>query len=99
MYDDYQSMLKEFERSLTVEELSKYRLSLAISIEIIRARNKAGLIPLELSIKAGLPKNTVARIENGSLFPSIKTLMKIARALDKRLEIKLVDITLEEDEK
>ena len=64
---------------------TNYDLSFEISDMIIRARIEKGLSQEKLAklIKSSQPN--IARIENGSHLPSLKTLEKIARVLDSYL--------------
>lgn len=62
--------------------------SVDIAAQIINARNKKGLTQIELAKLAGTSQSAVARLENGNYIGyTIKTLNKIANALDARLEI------------
>ncbi len=44
-----------------------------------------------LSIKSGVPRSTISKIETGKRNVSIEKLIKIANALGKDLEIRFVD--------
>jgi len=44
-----------------------------------------------LSIKSGIPRSTISKIETGKRNVSIEKLIKIANALGKDLEIRFVD--------
>jgi DNA-binding XRE family transcriptional regulator len=68
-------------------EDEKDKLSSAIAI--FEARKAAGLSQRELAEESGIPKTTIARIELGQN-TSIATLVKIARALGKRVRVSLV---------
>jgi transcriptional regulator with XRE-family HTH domain len=50
-----------------------------------RARFKAGLTQQELADKAGTTQTTVARIETDTVEPEIRTIRKLAAALDIRI--------------
>lgn len=49
-----------------------------------KLREERGLIQKELADRAGLARNTVARIEQGRLAPSATTVSKLADALGVR---------------
>ena len=61
-----------------------------ISKAIIDARLKKGLTQKELSNLCGVPQANISRLEACDGNPSIKTLNRIARSLNMRLEIKLI---------
>lgn len=52
-------------------------------------RKKMGFSQTQLALKANLPRTTITKIESGSYNPTINTLMSIAYALNKKLEVKL----------
>lgn len=57
---------------------------------IIEARIKSKMSQDQLAQKSGLKQPNIARIESGSVTPSLQTLGKIAQGLGTRLEIKFV---------
>lgn len=57
---------------------------------LIEARKISGLTQKELSKLAGIAQPDISRIENGNANPSIKTLQKLAAAMDKKLKIEFV---------
>ena len=54
---------------------------------LIKARNAAGLTQQQLAAKTGIDQAILSRIETGKANPSIATLKKLARGLDKKLKI------------
>lgn len=61
-----------------------------IGDKVRQARRLAGLTQEQLAIRAGMSQPTIARIEKGrGSWPTLKTLLAIAHALGKRLEIKI----------
>lgn len=54
---------------------------------IIEARLSNKLTQAELASKAGLKQSVLARVESGSVMPSLATVSKIATALGRQLEI------------
>jgi transcriptional regulator with XRE-family HTH domain len=56
-----------------------------LGANIARIRNKKGLSQSELSAIADIEKATVGHIELGTRNPTIKTLFKLAKALDVSL--------------
>ncbi len=53
---------------------------------LTEARQRARLTQQELADRAGIARTTIARIEGGSLDPSITTALKLARALRSTCE-------------
>ena len=59
-----------------------------IGENIRKYRLKKGLTQLDLAAACGFEGSSIGRLENGNTNPTIKTLLKIAKALD----IKLTDL-------
>lgn len=57
---------------------------------LIDARNEANITQVELAKRTGINQSNISKIENGTGNPSFNTLQKIARGLNKKLEIKFV---------
>ena len=57
---------------------------------IIEARKETGMTQKELSEKSGIAQGDISKIERGNGNPSIRTLQKIAAAMGKTVELKLV---------
>jgi predicted transcriptional regulator len=61
---------------------------------LLKARQDAGLTQAEVAERMGTKASAVARLEaalvNGKHSPSVATLRKYARAVNRRLEIRLV---------
>jgi DNA-binding XRE family transcriptional regulator len=57
---------------------------------IIGERIKRKLSQAQLAAKAGLKQPSLARVEGGGVMPSLTTLMKLANAFNKRLEIRFI---------
>jgi len=74
--------LKEQDRKI------KERLALR---EIQELRKQYNLSQNQLSIKSGIPRSTISKIENGKRNVCFDKLVQIANALDKDLEIRFVD--------
>lgn len=78
----------------TKEELEKQdkkikeRLALR---EIEELRNEYNLTQNQLSIKSGVPRSTISKIENGKRNVCFDKLIQIANALGKDVEIRFVD--------
>lgn len=60
-----------------------------ISVELVRARLRAGLSQAELAARMGTSQSAIARLESGQTLPSTKTLLRFARATGSRFQIRL----------
>ncbi len=58
--------------------------------ELIAARVRAGLTQVEVAERMGTTQSVVARLESGAQMPSVKTLLKFAKATRSRPIIKLL---------
>ncbi|MCT0010975.1 XRE family transcriptional regulator [Weissella cibaria] len=57
------------------------------AVQLMLAREAAGLSQRDLAAKSGVPQSTIARVERGSN-TSVDTLNKLAHALGKKLEVR-----------
>lgn len=57
---------------------------------MIDARKKAGLTQKELSSRTGIAQGDISKLENGNGNPSIKTLQKLAEAMNMTLKLEFV---------
>lgn len=55
---------------------------------LIEVRTRAGLTQTELAKRMGTNQSAVARLESGRVYPSMRTLEKVARATGTRLRIR-----------
>lgn len=84
--------LKEFGKDFTkgekqvVEDEKRYY---KMVVGLRKARQAKGLTQEELARKAKLPRTTITKIESGSRNATLKTLMTLAGAMGKKLEIRL----------
>ncbi len=62
----------------------------AIMQAIIDARKTKGLTQKELSERTGITQGDISKLENGSGNPSVKTLQRLAKAMDMSLKIEFV---------
>ncbi len=63
-----------------------------VGAEIFQARTAAGLTQKQLADRVGMQQSAIARLENADYDGhSLKTLERIALALEKRVEIRFVD--------
>lgn len=54
-----------------------------------KSRKQQGLTQAELAKKANMPRTTVTKVESGSYNPTLNTLMNMAVAMGKKLQITL----------
>lgn len=79
--------------NFTPEEIAQSRMRAAKIIarmELKEQRIKNQVTQSELAKKAGLPRSTIIRFENGRANPTLVNLNKIANALDMELNIELI---------
>jgi len=69
------------------KEYEALELEYKIAIELIKARSRAGLTQEEIAQKMGTTQSVIARLESGTVLPSVKTLNKFALAAGKHLEL------------
>jgi transcriptional regulator with XRE-family HTH domain len=59
----------------------------AIIQAMIDARSNAGLTQKQLSERTGIAQGDISRLENGNANPSLKTLKRLASAMDMNLKL------------
>ena len=69
-------------------EYDKLQPDFALIRAVIEARMKKGLTQTELANKIGTKQSVISRLEIGKANPSFSFLMKLAEALNSRLEIR-----------
>lgn len=62
----------------------------AIVQAIINARKLKGITQKELSERTGIAQGDISKLENGNGNPSIKTLKRLAAAMDMSLKIEFI---------
>jgi DNA-binding XRE family transcriptional regulator len=73
------------------EELDKKVEERIALRKIQELRKELNLTQKTLSVKSGIPRSTISKIENGKRNVCFDKLVQIAEALDKDLEIRFVD--------
>ena len=95
-------LARMLENTISLEEFSKHftpeqnravedgirRYDLVVSLR--NARKKKKLTQQELAKRAKLPRSTVSKVESGNYNPTLSTLVSMAAAMNKTLELKLV---------
>lgn len=79
-------MEDEHMKALVEAELAKLR----IGTEIAKARKDAKLSKTRLAARAGMAQSKISAIENHAANVTLATLIRIARAAGKKLQVKLV---------
>lgn len=64
------------------------RLKIAMALKTLRENE--GLTQRELAEKVDKPQSTIARIENGNMNVTFKTMNDIAKALNKVIDVRFV---------
>ena len=86
---DHKDLKEElFESEEVKEEYDKLNVIYEIKKQIIRYRIENDLTQRELADKIGTKQSAISRLENDDYNPSVEFLDKIAKALDKKLEIR-----------
>jgi len=71
-------------------ELKKNEAEYKIIEEIITARIEKNLTQKNLAELVGTKQSNISRLESGNYNPTIDFLQKIATAMDKKLEVRIV---------
>jgi DNA-binding XRE family transcriptional regulator len=75
------------EEQRRVEAISEYYGAL---FELRELREKEGITQEELSLKSGVARDAISKIEAGKRNVTLETLINLASAMGKRVQIKLV---------
>lgn len=78
--------ISDEQKRIIESEIRKYDLL----VELRRHRKKMGLTQAEFAARADLPRTTITKIESGNHNPTISTLMQLAHAMNKRLELRFI---------
>ncbi len=62
----------------------------SIAAQLIEARTQANLTQAQVAQRMGTTQSVVARLESGHPLPSLRSLMRYASAVGKKIEIRLV---------
>lgn len=71
-------------------EYEAFEPEFAIIQAMIDARKLKGITQKELSERTGIAQGDISKLENGNGNPSIKTLQRLAAAMDMSLKIEFV---------
>lgn len=73
-----------------IKELEKNAIEYRVVREVIKARNEKKITQQQLASLVGTKQSNISRLENGQYNPSIEFLKKVAKAMGKTVEIRLV---------
>ena len=73
-----------------LQELKNNEAEYKIIEEIIMARKEKNLTQKDLAVLVGTRQSNISRLESGNYNPSLEFLNKIAMAMGKELEIRIV---------
>lgn len=86
--DDFEKHLnKKLQNPSFAKKWQESEAEHALVKALIEARNAAGMTQQQLSSNAEIDQAVLSRIESGKANPSIRTLQKVAKGLDKKLVI------------
>lgn len=75
----------------TIVETEKERVKNEILTSYINCRKKKGVTQQQIAERTRMKRTNIVRIESGRYSPTIEVLVKLATALDMKLEIRLVE--------
>lgn len=82
--EDWDEVRKEI---FSAEEIAESDLRVAIICELIKARRERGISQYQLEELSGVKQSAIARLERGSINPTIETLQKLLAPLGKKLAV------------
>ena len=82
---DLRKSLTRTQKQVVEDEKKYYQMIIALK----KARREKGLTQEQLAQKAHLPRTTITKIESGNRNATLQTLMTLAGAMGKRLEVSL----------
>lgn len=90
-FDDFlEEQLKDPELKAEYDALDP---EFAIIQAMIDARKNTGITQKELSERTGIAQGDISKLENGNANPSIKTLQRLASAMNMTLKIEFIPKT------
>jgi len=84
---------KKFTKNFTPEQKKMVEAEIKyydVLMALRETRKKLGLTQEQLAKKANIPRTTITKVESGSYNPTIQTLMTIASAMNRRLQVNLL---------
>ena len=89
-FDDY--LAEQLQDPEIKAEWEALEPEFAIKQALIEARKAGNVTQKELSERTGISQADISRFENGKSNPTYATLVRLARGLNMRFEIKLVPV-------
>lgn len=94
MGTNFQDFLKEQLKKPKIKaEYDALEPEFAIIQAMIDARKDANFSQKKLAEKTGIGQADISKIENGNANPSLRTLMRLAKGLNKRLKIEFIPLS------
>lgn len=84
--------LTQFSKNFTKEQKQIIKNEVRfydVVVSLKNTREKLGLTQTELAKKANMPRTTITKVESGNYNPTLQTLMTIASAMNKQLQISI----------
>ncbi len=89
--DEFDILLKEqLQDKAFRKEYDAMKPEFVIIQAMMDAKKKAGLTQKELSNRTGIAQGDISKLENGNGNPSIKTLQKLAEAMNMTLKLEFI---------
>ena len=82
--DNWEDVEKEY---FTPEEIAESDLRVAIIGELIKARKEKGITQKQLEEMTGVKQTAIARMERGTVNPTIETVVKVLAPLGMTLAV------------
>ena len=82
--DNWEDVEKEY---FTPEEIAESNLRVAIIGELIKARKEKGITQKQLEEMTGVKQTAIARMERGTVNPTIETVVKVLAPLGMTLAV------------
>ena len=88
MKNDY---VAEFGKHSAIIEAEQKQTRLDVIGKYKACRKAKGMTQVQLAARTGISQPNITRFESGNYNPSLEMMVRIAYALDMKLDIKLVD--------
>jgi len=85
--------LAEFSQEFTAEQRNQSEQVIRyydVLVSLRQERKRLGLTQAEMAERAQLPRTTISKVESGKYNATVSTLMSMAAALDKTLQIRVI---------
>ena len=90
---DFNGYMKEqLENPGYRREYEELEPEFALIQAMIDARKNSGLTQRELALRTGIAQGDISKIENGNGNPSLRTLKRLAQAMDMKLKLEFEPI-------